>query len=160
MQAATVAAPPAQAQVPKKKETPTIHPQRFQEAEFATKTWFVTVEHGVTFDQVRDPAFWAHIAQQVKPYEEFKVVQEDGSWIAWLLVLASDRAWVRTHVLSFHDLTKEKVPDVKSAAHRVEWKGPFHKWTVIRNSDGEMVKTKLDSKEAAGRELVEHERIT
>lgn len=156
----TAVADPPVSQAPRKKEAPTLHPTRFQEAEFATKTWFVTVEHGVTIEQARDPAFWAHIAQQVKPYEEFKVVQEDGSWVAQLLVLATDRTWVRTHLLAFHDLTKEKVVEPHSSAHRVEWKGPHHKWVVIRNSDGAMVKTKIDSKEAAARELLEHERIT
>lgn len=148
------------------KPNPQLSPSRFQLAEQVCNTFAVTVEPGLTPAQIMHPDFLGHIAAKLRPYDELKVRCDDGSLYARLLVLQTDRAWARTRVLEWHNLTTKDVAqteaalqtkespnkppaDAADAPYRCEYKGPHLKWVVIRNSDGAVLQDKLADKAAA-----------
>lgn len=144
----------------------------FSQAESIVNEYFATIEQGTTRAEVLKPEFFAHIATKLRPYTEIRVVCEDGSLYARLLVLAAERTWARVHVLEWHDLTVKDVSQSQAesvqtpatpataARHRVEWKGPHHKWSVIRNADNEYVHEGDNTREDAELWLREHEKVT
>lgn len=154
------------------KATPQLSPERFKPAEAVRNLWAITVEPGITRAEVLDPAFLAHSAYKLTPYDEITVRCDDGTVFARLLVLESSRAWARTRVLEWVDLsTKDvsqsqaeqqsrKVDPTANATHRLEHKGQHKKWCVIRNVDGAYVRETEPTKDAAQKWLDEYLRVT
>lgn len=155
------------------KATPQLDASRFKLAEHENINYVIDVEPGITRQHVLDPAFYAQFSSKLRPYDRIAVRCDDGSLYAELLVLNAERTWARVHVLSWHDLTtrdvslsqaeaKEHVDATKipTPAHRVEWKGPHHKWSVIRNTDDAYVHEGDAAREDADLWMREHERAT
>lgn len=137
-----------------------ILPGRMKLAEYERQDWVVNAEFGTNIQDVLDPAYWAHVASRFKPYDHIEVRSEDGSWIAKFLVLGCDRTWAKIHLLSEHKLTTTDISLSQAIKkHDAQWRGPEHKWSVIRLSDKEVIKVKFDSKEEANRWIVEHEKV-
>jgi len=109
-----------------------------------------TVSEGTPFEDLLKPEYWAHVAQKLRPHTLIKVVPEDGSYWAELLVLSCDRLWAKVFVLRHHDLTAV-VEDSEATASRlaefdIQWKGPVKKHVVIRKSDSTAVADGIQTK--------------
>jgi hypothetical protein len=132
---------------------------RIQLAEYQRSIYLANVEQGVTREQLKDPKFWAHIANQLKPKDQIEVHAEDGSFVATFIVLACERTWAKVHELSYHNLTKSDITDEQRKAiledYLVEFKGG-NKWCVIRKSDNALMQSKLHSKSDAEQWLLVH----
>lgn len=144
--------------VAEKKRSVTIHPQRMKLAEYDRQDWTVTAELGHTIEDVQQPDYWAHMAEQMKPYDHVEVRVDDGAWVAYLLVTACGKNWARVQLLSKYDLVEDSNVPTSSAKHKVEWKGPHFKFCVVRISDGEKVKEQCTSRAEATTWMTEHER--
>jgi hypothetical protein len=136
-----------------------LNPQRMRLAEYERQDWIVNAEEGTTPDDLKDPGYWAHMSAQLKPYDHIEVRIDNGEWVAELLVLSCDRNWAKVYPLSFHDLRKAGDVEVASEKYEVAFKGPQFKWSVIRMSDGEKLKTGCADKAEAASWLREHEKI-
>jgi hypothetical protein len=145
-----------------KKRAPIITPQRMRLAEYQRQDWVANVEYGVTLEDIKDPGFWAHMAQHMKPYDHVEVRAEDGAWIAYLIVTGCDRTWARVVVDRVVNLTTKDVALSQHAAakHEVAFKGPHHKYSVIRLSDRQMVRKGFDTEQEALAWMREHEHTT
>lgn len=145
-----------------KKETKrdaTVHPSRMRLAEYDRQDWVVDVEPGHTIDDLKNPAYWAHMAQQLSPFDHIEARAEDGSWVADLIVLQAERTWARVVIKGVYKF--EDVATVESVyQHTVEWKGPRLRYCVVRKSDREVVKDCFNSKPEAEAWMVEHEKVT
>ena len=53
---------------------------------------------------------------------------------------------VPLRVFEFDD---DRTAQRPAADHEVHWKGPHHRWAVVRLSDGQLVKTECASREEA-----------
>jgi hypothetical protein len=139
-----------------------LDPGRRKLAEYTMNVHTVNCEMGTTIDDLKTPGYWAHTAAEFKPYDQIWARSEDGTWVAHLMVLGCDRNWAKMHVLAEHKLTTSDVAMTAAAAiqHSVEWKGPQHRFCVIRKSDSETVKSGFADKVAATTWMVEHERTT
>lgn len=133
-----------------------LQPSRMRESEYERTDYCATAELGTRLQDILKPEYWAHCAAQFKPYDHIEVRVDDGSWIAFLLVLQSERNWAKVFLISSHDLTGVDVKEVAPEEYLIEWKGPQHKWSVIRNADKEMVKTKCADKDEAQTWLKQH----
>lgn len=102
------------------------------------------VNGGVPYDTNKDdlinPEFWAHTAAKLRRGDEIKVLPDDDSFYAHLLVVACDRTWARVAMLSYVEL--REVHTQASAAMRgdylVKLRGP-KKWSVLRKSDNKVL---------------------
>lgn len=131
--------------------------QRLKSAEYERNLWVVNAEYGTTIDDILNPMYWAHVAQKLKPYDRVEVRIDSGEWLLELMVLGCDRSWAKMHVLHSHQLAPVDEGLPQAARHKVEWKGPQHKWAVIRIADGEMIFKGLD-KAAAFDQMARHEK--
>jgi len=141
------------------KATPQLDASRFKLAEHERNVHNICVEDGITRAQIINPAFLAHVASKLRPYDEILVRCDDGTVFARMLVLQSERTWARVHILEWHDLTTRDVAQSqnetsemvaeKAAEFKVEYKGSHKKWCVIRQSDSAIVRDGEESKAAA-----------
>lgn len=137
-----------------------ISPARMQLAEYARADWVVTAEEGTTPDDLRNPAYFAHMSNQIKPYDHIEVRIDDNTWLAGLIVLEVARNWARVKVLYVTSLVDDDthVPAASQSYH-VAFKGPHHQWSVIRISDGEKLKTGCKSRAEADAWMRDHEKV-
>ena len=133
-----------------RKGTPQLDASRFKSAEHERNVHSICVEEFISRAQIINPAFLAHIAAKLRPYDEILVRCDDGTIFARLLVLQAERTWARVHITEWHDLTTRDVAQTqtetseqvaeKVAEFRVEYKGSHKKWCIIRNTDGAIVR--------------------
>lgn len=138
---------------------------RMEQREQRMVDYFVVVEEGTTRKEMKNPAFWAHVAHKLKPYFKINIACDDGTFYAEGLVLQVDRTWAIVHILEWHDLTTKDVAQSQAAAaemgdsadgFEIKHRGEHRKWTVIRKSDREAVKEGLATKAEALIWLAEH----
>ena len=137
---------------------PVIPNGRIKLAEYERQDWIANIEYGTTPEDVVRPSYWALVASQMKPYDHIEARAEDGSWIAYLIVTGCDRVWARVAVDRIIKLTTQDVALSQQVSHEVVWKGPQHKFSVIRLSDQERIKDGFQSKDDASTWLKEYER--
>lgn len=127
---------------------------RIKPAEYVRNVFAVVLPQGTKFEDVKDPAFWAHTASKLHPTDRIEVLDEEGTFFAELLVVACARNWAKVSVLRFHELT-ESIPDAKQqtsdamkeerAKYKVDWQQGT-KARVIRLSDKQTLVDNLPSK--------------
>jgi hypothetical protein len=148
------------AEKPQDKRALILNPQRMSLAEQVRQDWVVNAEQGTTVADVLDPQYWAHMASQLQAWDRVDVRLETGEWLLELLVINTGRNWAQVHLLKRHDLEQRSETMPAAQKHKIEWKGPQHKWCVIRLSDSEMIQRELASKDAAGQWLTTYEHTT
>lgn len=124
-----------------------ILPTHMALAEYQRQDWVANAPEGVVPDDLKNPAFWALMADQFKPFDRIDVRADDGSWLAEVIVKQADRTYAHVQVLNVYKLDATEA--VKDGEYEVEWKGPQKKWCVKRLSDDELIKVGCDTKIAA-----------
>lgn len=126
---------------------------RIKGAEFARNIFRVVVPHGVKYEEILQPIFWAHVASQFAGGDKIEARAENGAWYAELLVLDSSRLHAKVGVLNhvvFDETVDEATePEAEVSPFSAEFKGPQRLWALIRRKDKEVVKEKFSSKEEA-----------
>jgi hypothetical protein len=131
-------------------DAPAILLRRFQLAESQRSQFFATVEETLTPEDVLKPDFWRHAVSQLRPYDEIIVATDSCEWRLLLLVADVWHAGARVVELSRHDMTGETEEDESVGNDlRVRWRGPVHRWCVVRSSDGVALKAGLADKNIA-----------
>jgi len=136
-----------------------LNPQRMELAEQWRQDWVVNAEQGTTIGDVLDPQYWSHMAYRMQPYDHIEVRLETGEWLLQLLVLSVGRNYVQVYLMVKHDLQGVGEDAPVAMKHKVEWKGPQHKWVVTRLADSQAIQSGLESKEIANTWLSNHERV-
>lgn len=124
---------------------------RMKEAGYVRTLWVVTVEQGVTRDDMMKPEFWSHVSMQFSPYDRIEARCDDGTFFAEYLVLACERTYAKLKELSFVGLTSKDVAMTQAEQEEYEYKhrGPHRGHSIIRKSDGEVMTEQQESKQAA-----------
>jgi len=142
-----------------KKRMPVIMPQRMRLREYEIQDWVANIEYGFSLEDILVPSFWAHVAAQMKPYDHIEARADDGSWVAHLLVTGCDRTWAKVAVDRVIKLTSKDIAETQASQHEVKWRGPQHKYSVIRVADREPIKAGFANAEEAAQWAREHERV-
>jgi len=123
---------------------------RFKQAEQVRNEWRITLEENTTRKDVEDPAFWSIIAKNLKAYDIVEINNDDSSVFARALVIEAGRNYASIKILEWHDLTKEvvKVNDNRFEQFKVKYKGPHHKFCVIRLVDNEVLEKEMEKTQA------------
>lgn len=144
---------------PEPKRAPQIGEGRVQGSEYARQDWVANLEDGTTLEDIMRPEFWSHNAARFQPYATIECRAEDGTWIAYLVVTGCDRTWARVALDRVLKLTTGDVAATQAAKHVAKWKGPQHKWSAIRLSDGELLKDGFLTEKDAGAWIENHEKV-
>jgi hypothetical protein len=100
------------------------------------RRWFVvTLEPGVTIDDLREPGFWRSAAGMLHPGDRIEATANDGSFITDLIVADIGKTWARmwVHGYSRQLVDAEEDPDAWKASYRIEQRRAGY--TVFRISD-------------------------
>lgn len=108
--------------------------------DYSVRRWNVTVPPDVGMDQILLPEFWAHVAvRQLRPFDFVVIFWEDGSQLAELFAREVERGGARMGVWKYKNFEEEdNVPELTPAAreqYEVKFRGPQHKYVVVRMSD-------------------------
>lgn len=126
----------------RKPEPPILDASRLKNAEYERTILVAAPGVGHTMEHMLSPAYWAHVAPKLKPWDRIEVRAEDGTYYAELLVLACDRTWARMHVLRWDDLSTQDVSLTEAAAASTKFElahSPNRRWHVIRKSDRQVM---------------------
>lgn len=141
------------------KRAPQIGEGRVKLEEFELQRWVANVEDGTTVNDILQPDYWSHNASRFKPYDTIECRSEDGTWIAYLIVTGCDRTWAKVHLREVVKLTSGDVAMTQAQKHVAKWKGPQHKWSAIRLSDGERLKDGFTTEKEASVWIEQHEKV-
>lgn len=125
-----------------------LNASRFALAEYERNIWVVTPEAETPFEALQEPAYWAHVAAKLKPWDVIEVRAEDGSYWAQLLVQDASRLWAKVALLKHVQLHAVEPKSSEIDGHLVKFGGPVKKWTVIRQSDKAVLRDGLSKAEA------------
>lgn len=118
--------------------------------EFARQVHRTTIPSGVSFADILPADAWSLVSARFVQGDIIEALAEDGSWYAELLVRECSNVHAKVGVLMHKDfVVKTAVPVVEDPDFKVEFKGPNHKWSVIRVKDAVNVKNGLSSREEA-----------
>lgn len=137
-----------------------LSPQRHRLADEVRNQWVVNAEEGTTIQDVMDPGYWSHVAALLRPYDHIEVRLETGEWVAEVLVMSQGLNWAKVHILHKHELAASMEAPPASQRHEVKWRGPQHKWCVVRLADKQVLDAGRESAEAAHEWLRNYERVT
>lgn len=138
------------------------------EASYARTTWeFKEFPPETTVQDLLDPAMWCHVARQhLKPLDEIIIIPQGAPFRAHFIVMDKGDTFAKIKLLDVKLLNAEEAgeeADVNEVVHlpedapvSVEWKGPVLKYSVIRNTDQERLKTGFAIKAEAEKWAAEH----
>lgn len=127
-------------------------PNRFQGAEFKRNQFVLDAPDGARPDDLKDPAFWAHLGERLTPWAEIMVRAADGLWFSRVIVMESGRNYARVYVENTHYLTTADVAMSRAEAnspYEVAYRGPHNQWSVIRKADRQVVHEGSQTERAA-----------
>ena len=122
-----------------------INPARMESAEYKRTTWVAIATPGSTPIDLMRPEYWAHVAEKMKVWDKIEIRANDGAWYAEVVVVDVSRQWARINPLLVVDLTTKDVSMSQAAAmnkaaqYTVVHRGEHCKWSVVRNSDMQVV---------------------
>ena len=134
-----------------------LNPIRMKLAESARADWVVNAEEGTTIQDVMDPMYWSHMSAQLHPYDHVEVRLDTGEWMLELVVLSQGLNWAKVHVLHKHDLVACVDAPPEAQKHMVKWRGPQHKFCVMRLQDNQVLQSGLE-RQAADAWMANYER--
>lgn len=148
------------------KPLPQLPPNELWPLDHVSTRYDARIPQGVTLEDILKPAFWAHQASKLRPFDEIRARAEDGTWVAQLIVLDCSRTWARVAHLAVHHLTTADVAQTQASEqavkahmgeHKVTYRGQ-HKWSVVRNADGAVLVQGIEQKDEAQAWLEKHAR--
>lgn len=125
--------------------------------ESANNVWRHVAPRGVTREELRISDYWSIVSSNFLPFDLVRVIAEDRSYYAELLVLESGRGYASIVELSFHPLpaiilSRDGVPPNFDVFHA----GPEKLYCVKRLSDGVLIGEGFSSRDAALQHLLSH----
>lgn len=134
-----------------------LAPVRMQDAEFG-RMEKVCVAHENTLPQdLLRQDYWAHVAQDLRPWARIEVRANDGTWLWEGVVLEAGRNWANVRELHLHQFTTKDMAQTNAAIqaeyagmpYEVRYRGEFELWSVVRKSDDAVMHEKEATKNGA-----------
>lgn len=137
---------------------------QFRLRQHVNQDWCVVVPHGITREQLLDPACWANIAAQLTVNDTIVAIPESGEFRIELIVTEIGTAMARVRVLRWNALVDDedeaRVGDYAKVdlEMAVKWCGPSKdaKWCVDRKSDKSRLFRGLMTKDEAYSRALEY----
>jgi hypothetical protein len=135
-----------------------LTPTRLQRAEHYFSNYAAVLPDGVSLDDALKPEFWAHAAGKLRQHDTIRLIPENGAFFAEVLVLSAGRGFVKVKLLHHIVIDQEGQSDGTDLVE-VKWRGPHSKWSILRRSDGSVLKEGLVDKSDALREAADYTKI-
>jgi hypothetical protein len=139
---------------PSRRIVPPVNVSRFKSSEHVRREYVAYVQADVAIEDVCKRDFWKHVARDIRPGDHIEVVCEDMTWRADLFVVSSGAQVVDVKVINKTDLTGIEIQEDVAGTLRVQWRGPFHKHSVVRGK--EVILTGYETSDAAMAALMDY----
>ncbi|SMF53392.1 hypothetical protein [Pseudogulbenkiania subflava] len=137
--------------------TPALRRDACKLAEYCNSTWRVVAPRNTPRKRLTQPDWLSVVADQFQAYDVIRVVCEDRSFFAELLVLEAGKGYCQVIELAFHQLPVLLVSgDALPANHTIEHAGPEKLYIVRRLSDGIVLGEGFASRDEAVEFLISH----
>lgn len=135
-----------------------LKPGRFELTEHANQDKTITVEEGTKLSDLEVPAFYANVANQLRPYDHIRVRIDTGEWYAEALVLSCGKNWAKVKVINEVKLESKdtQLEGLDLSGFELKYRGPHHKYSVIRVTDSEVIKDEFADKQEAQSWLLDY----
>lgn len=150
-------------EVRNRNRSPKLNVGRLTLAEFGRAVYVATPEKGVTLDDMKEPSYWGHIANRLKPNDRIEAVAEDGEFFVEFIVMACGTQWAKVVMLRHVELNGvEEGTDrfdetqVGFEQYDIMWGGNNDKFRVVRKDDNEIVHKGSITKVAAQQWLADY----
>ncbi len=130
------------------KEKPLLMPARLKLEEQIQRNFVVIVDPKTTKEHLQDPAFWSLVAPQFVPMTRLTIYPDDNSFYAEYLVISCSKTWAKVHELSFKKLTDTSTESIPGE-YDIKWRGNHYKHSVIRKSDGAIIRDQFGTRDEA-----------
>jgi hypothetical protein len=130
-----------------------LHPSRMSLAESKRVIHYICPPPGTTIEDIVKPAYWTHTGFKLQPTDRIEVHSEDGGWFAELHVRSCGRTYANVEVLRFVEF-KDAVQVNADNGHEVQWKGPHHRFAVVRKADNTILQAGFADKDIAAGWLI------
>lgn len=129
-----------------------VNNRDFGLADHKYRSFNCVVPAGTKREDLESPLLWVHVANQIREFDEVRVVAEDHSFVAKLICTFSLGTDCRMKVMSGVDLEVQDLVDMPNGKYEIKLHGA--KKYVIRNAEtGDIIKENLPTKVEAQREL-------
>jgi hypothetical protein len=145
-------------QEPPKKNV--IRPSRaaIQLAEHSFRRHHLEVDNSVDPQaDLEDPTLWENVASNLRLTDEVRVMNENQTWMANVLITFVNGTDVRARILDLYDIAGEEPNPGASKQYEVQLRGR-DRWCVIKKETGEKVIKGIATEAAAHKELADYER--
>lgn len=145
------------AETAEKTKVQPIRPDRLALSTHAYQKFSLRVPDSVKADELTDPELWAHIVSKLRIGDEIRVVPDNFSYRAELIVTFTDSKRIRLKPISLVELEDVRpVADLMDPKnYRVVSRGQ-QGWCVQRKSDGEFIKEQCATQTEADDWLIAH----
>lgn len=133
---------------------------------YENNQFVVVLPEGMGMPEVLKPGFWKNCCLKMKLLDTIKVVPNDGTWMAELMVRSVSRTEAVMGVINYVDFSKQVIPGAVSVSAsedlQVIYTGLKRKWAIfkmresqdvngqpVKKKDGEPLKDSFDTKEQA-----------
>ena len=137
--------------------TTPIKPMSFQLAEHRYRRFDCFVPANTDKKDLENPALWVNVAPQLRMFDEVRVISDDHSFMAKLLVTFTQGTDARLKLIYGVDLEDESdtAEEPIPSKYEIKQKGQL-KWCIVNNETGENIKTNIPKKSEAQRELEDY----
>lgn len=113
------------------------------------------VNSSVSAEMLEDPLFWSHVKHKIRLFDEIRVVAEDGSFMAKVLVTLAQGGRIRTKVIYHVELETQSQVVVENPDYYIKMRGRLG-WCVVERATDRNIREGIRSQSEAQRELEEH----
>jgi len=132
-----------------------IKNKEFQTAEHRYCRFDCQAPLGVTKDDLENPGLWVNVAPRLKMFDEVRVVAEDHSFVAYLIVTFSQGTDARLKIVGGADLVGDEEIEIQTSKYEIKLRGP-KKWCIMNNENGDVIKEGIPKQADAYRELEDY----
>lgn len=106
-------------------------------------SYTIVMKPGQTIEDALESGFWSHVTKFIRPYDTFRLIAEDGAYVAEILATTAAGTFVK-----MVEMWRWERPDGSEAASiedgpqvaYVKYRGPTVRWCVLRSADHEPLK--------------------
>ena len=142
----------------KKLKVDPLRPASFGLIEHAVRR-FNAVIPGSLKDELENPDLWVNVAGKIEMGSEVRCLADDMSFVAYAICTFSQGSTAKLKVLEFHELDEVDYKElaVEADDYEVKLRGP-RKWSIVKKSDGSIVKEDIATQLKAMQELEEYKK--
>ena len=125
-----------------------------QLASFCYQSFGAIILKKLSKSEIVNPKIWVNVASRMEMFDEIRVVDENGSFMARLFVTYASGHNIRLKVLEYHVFEVENVHDAHEE-FSVRNRG-VHKWCVMQADNAEPIFKGIPTKIEAEKAKIDH----